>query len=137
MRSFVMPCLLLLSFLSGSLKAGEIIYFPNNLFPYSGITSLLGGGSDFSFDGGRVSSPPKEYFSINTVYLRNKYLIHMGKDMINGNYVVMPSPNVLSVESRPNNKKKVTIQQYYPDLESKLMEVFGLTPSQIHYLYIA
>lgn len=132
------PVLFFLIF-TKSLFAGKIIYFPTDVFPFTShrassfvdIKPLMN-----SFSGDRVSSPPKEYFSINTVYLRNQYLVHMGKDLINGTYVVMPSPNILSVEPRPNGKKAVKIQQYFPDLEEKLLQLFALTPSQIHHLYV-
>ena len=128
---------LLLLVFSKSLSGKNLIYFPNDIFPYSSFSKSPTPSLLSSLDGDRVSSPPKEYFSINTVFLRNKYLVHMGKDLINGNYVVMPSPNIISVESRPKQKKSIQIQQYYPDLEANLMELFALTPSQIHYLYIS
>lgn len=128
--------LLCLTFLSHIALGSKIIRFPNNLFPTTNSFGFLDNNLSGPFSSKRVSSPPKEYFSINTVYLRNQFIVHMGKDLINGNYVVMPSPNIMSVEPRANGKKLIKLQQYFPDLEKKLMEIFGLTPTQIHYLYI-
>ena len=128
--------LLGLALLSQWAFASKIIRFPNDFFTITQAYSLLDYSVHGPFNSNRVSSPPKEYFSINTVFLRNQFMIHMGKDMINGNYVVMPSPNIMSVKRISEDKKEIKIQQYFPDLEPKLMEMFGLTPSQIHSLYI-
>lgn len=131
--AFVLSCVALI--LSGSLQAKNLIYFPNKTFPYSKFESSLKRNLLLTSNI-RVSSPPKEYFSINTIYLRNKHIVHIGKDLINGNHVIMPSPNVMTIQSRSDKKKLVRIEQYFPDLEAKLMEKYALTPSQIHYLYI-
>lgn len=79
--------------------------------------------------------PPREYFSLNTIYLGNRIAVNIGHDLINQNYVVMPSPNIQKVE-KIGNKRRVTIQQYFPNLENKVLDLYSIPPNQLAYLYV-
>jgi hypothetical protein len=82
------------------------------------------------------SSPPREYFSLNTLYLGEHTLVHVGHDLINQNYVVFPSPNVQSIEKCEGDKVRVNLQQYFPEFESKIIKSYNITAEKLHYLYI-
>lgn len=82
------------------------------------------------------SSPPREFFSLNTIYLRNKLIVHVGHDLINQSYVMMPSPNIMRIEKLPNERRRVTIQQYFPDAHEKIMSNFNIGANKLQYLYI-
>lgn len=83
------------------------------------------------------SSPPREYFSLNTLYLGDRTVVHVGHDLINQNYVVFPSPNVQSIEKLAGGEKvRVSLQQYFPELESRIMKSYNITAEKLHYLYI-
>lgn len=88
-----------------------------------------------SLDPKPPTSPPREYFSINTLYLGNKILVHVGYDLINQNYVVMPSPTVQRV-AKVGDKLYVTIQQYFPELENKILAKYNIPANKLSYLYI-
>lgn len=79
--------------------------------------------------------PPREYFSLNTLYLGNRILINIGHDLINQNYVVMPSPNIQKLE-KVGDKQRITIQQYFPNSESKILSSYNITPDKLSYLYL-
>jgi hypothetical protein len=80
--------------------------------------------------------PAREFFSVNTLYLRNRYLIHVGRDLINQNYAVFPSPNLLGIQKLSNGKSRVTIQQYFPDLEDQIIKAYSIPANRLLYLYI-
>ena len=82
------------------------------------------------------SSPPREYFSLNTLYLNERISIHIGHDLINQNYVVFPSPNVQSIEKLAQGKRKIFFQQYFPKLEPRIVKSYNINPEKLHYLYI-
>lgn len=83
-----------------------------------------------------VSAPPREFFSMNTLYLRNKIIVHIGHDLINQSYVVIPSPNVVKVERINEKTKRVKIQQYFPDLQEEILSKYNISANKLHYLYI-
>lgn len=83
-----------------------------------------------------TQAPPLEYFSLNTLFLRNKVIVHVGHDLINQNYVVFPSPNLERTEKIADNKVRVTIQQYFPDLEKRILDEYKIVGSKLHYMYI-
>jgi len=94
---------------------------------------------DLNIEAGNLptpSSPPKEFFSLNTLYLRNKVIVHVGHDLINQDYVVMPSPNILRIEKLPNDRRRVVIQQYFPELHEKVLSTYNITANKLHFLYI-
>jgi hypothetical protein len=88
------------------------------------------------YTGEASQSPPLEYFSLNTLFLRNKFIVHVGHDLINQNYVVFPSPNLERVEKIDKNRVRVTIQQYFPDLEKRILDEYKIVGSKLHYMYI-
>ena len=96
------------------------------------ISDAAGGASS----SGDSSSPPLEYFSVNTLYLRDKLIVHVGHDLINQNYAVFPSPNLTQVQKLGNDKLRVTIQQYFPDAESRILSEYNIPADKLHYLYI-
>lgn len=81
------------------------------------------------------TSPPREYFSLNTLFLDNNVMVHVGYDIINQNYVVMPSPNVKSIV-KLGDKLHINIQQYFPELENKILSTYKIPASKLSYLYI-
>jgi hypothetical protein len=82
------------------------------------------------------SSPPREFFSMNTLYLRDKIIVHIGHDLINQSYVVLPSPNITKIEVLKEDRRRVTIQQYFPDLQEKILSNYNITANKLHFLYI-
>ncbi len=82
------------------------------------------------------SSPPREFFSMNTLYLRNKIIVHIGHDLINQSYVVLPSPNIMKVERLNADHRRITVQQYFPDLQEKILSNYSIAANKLHFLYI-
>lgn len=85
--------------------------------------------------GNALTPPPREYFSLNTLYLGRDSLVQVGHDLINQNYVVMPSPNIVRME-KVGDKVRVTVQQYFPELENKIFSSYNISPDKLSFLYI-
>lgn len=81
------------------------------------------------------TSPPREYFSLNMLYLGNRITVQVGHDLINQSYVVLPSPNIQRVD-KVGDKQRVTIQQYFPNLENKILDSYHIPSNKLSYLYI-
>ena len=79
------------------------------------------------------TSPPREYFSINTIYLEedNNAMIQVGHDLVNHAYVILPSPNIIDRE-----ENRVLFQLYYPDVEAVLTKKYKINPEHLAYLQV-
>ena len=117
--------LLLICFLTCPVFADGIVWVetPKN---YLGIFA----------DRSTPSSPPREFFSMSTLYLKDKLIVHVGHDLINQNYVVMPSPNIVKIEEINSDSRRVTIQQYFPELEEKILTHYKIPMNNLHFLYL-
>ncbi len=111
--------------LGSSLQAKELVW----LAPDDSIKMK---GADQKYT---PTSPPREYFSLNTLFLDNNVMVHVGYDIINQNYVVMPSPNVKKIVKN-GDKLHINIQQYFPELENKILSTYKIPASKLSYLYI-
>lgn len=89
----------------------------------------------YDFDKPSPTPPPREFFSFNRLYLGAKIYVNVGYDVINNSYVVMPSPNVQKVV-KVGNKQRVTIQQYFPNLEDKILDSYHIPANKLSYLYL-
>jgi hypothetical protein len=82
------------------------------------------------------SSPPREYFSVNTFTIDTKSFVHIGHDLVNQNYVIFPSPSVEHIERVSADKRRVFLRLYYPEAEAKILATYNIQPSKLLYLSI-
>jgi hypothetical protein len=83
-----------------------------------------------------AGAPPVEYFSLHALYLQNSITVQIGKDLINQAYVVFPSPHITQVEKIEAEQRRITLQQYFPELEPVIVSSYGIQKNKIHYLYL-
>lgn len=82
------------------------------------------------------NSPPREYFSVNALHLDEHTVVHVGHDILNQTYVILPSPNIVSKEAVGDDRLRLQVRLYYPAAEALIAQKYSVLASQVQYLHI-